>query len=665
MGMDRRGNIIVEDPDLPGSSYKYPASRVLNDASTGVIAGMRRGMRRRGRRRGWGFAREGGDPTTTKQKVSKITVRAAQIIQSSEGNYASINKNDNGALSIGKVQWHASRALTLLQKIANATGESQSISILGKSLYNEIVAGGSKWNTRTLSQSEADKISKFISTDIGKQMQDLQGYEDIAAYITNGQNLGLKDENVLIFYADMYNQSPKAAQRVAKAAISASGGSGSSVTLDTIYQQSIIDSTFSKYKTRREKVYNALKNSSKVGWGTITLDIAATSIYIDASAGVGATVDSTSTYTGIGSSAWNSQLYNSTLDISRSIFGDSAVDNIVKMRNSNNTGMNIGSSVGSSGTIGIVSNRYGAVGSPTQQGLVDQMASIQGKINYSLTGPQDPDKGSASCASTVGWAYRKALGVTGMSASSTTQSTDKRFSTIWTNSGSPFNSDNMLQPGDVMYYNWDQTRNDGDMQHTEMYAGDGTDWSHGGSPKMGPTKKELNDYRRKHLMMVRRYNGFIGNDQSGSSRRRGFARAMTSGISANLSDNAKRVISQYGISTSSTTPRYGGVTSDESAAYSQFLSVIIDLLAAIADNTKGLADLQKALANRGVDVDYTTLEKAAANARRRAARARGKQNGGYKPTFSSASTFSSADAQDLMNSPTGFMVQAMEALAKE
>ena len=39
--------------------------------------------------------------------------------------------------------------------------------------------------------------------------------------------------------------------------------------------------------------------------------------------------------------------------------------------------------------------------------------------------------------------------------------------------------------------------------------------------------------------------------------------------------------------------------------------------------------------------------------------------GKYKPTFTPASTFDSASAQDLMNSPTGFMVQAMEALAIE
>ena len=65
-----------------------------------------------------------------------------------------------------------------------------------------------------------------------------------------------------------------------------------------------------------------------------------------------------------------------------------------------------------------------------QQALVDAMYSIKGQINYTLTGPQDPDTGYASCASTVAWAYRKVLGYTpGGSgfASSAAQSKDENF----------------------------------------------------------------------------------------------------------------------------------------------------------------------------------------------------------------------------------------------
>ena len=50
---------------------------------------------------------------TTQQKT-EIAKRACTIIFANEGNYGSVNVNDNGALSIGKVQWHGNRAKLLL-----------------------------------------------------------------------------------------------------------------------------------------------------------------------------------------------------------------------------------------------------------------------------------------------------------------------------------------------------------------------------------------------------------------------------------------------------------------------------------------------------------------------------------------------------------------------
>lgn len=143
-----------------------------------------------------------------------------------------------------------------------------------------------------------------------------------------------------------------------------------------------------------------------------------------------------------------------------------------------------------------------------QKAVVDKMASIVGKLRYSRAGgEQDPDKGVASCASTVAWAYKKALGVKGMSAKSTVQCQHEDFQTIWTNNGTPLDP-SILQPGDVIYQNWDQERNNGTMQHTEMYAGNNQDLSHGGKPPMGPVYKKLDASRKKHTMMVRRYKPF-------------------------------------------------------------------------------------------------------------------------------------------------------------
>lgn len=148
-----------------------------------------------------------------------------------------------------------------------------------------------------------------------------------------------------------------------------------------------------------------------------------------------------------------------------------------------------------------------------QQLLVNKMKSIQGVLKYSQdSDKQDPDKvfpdnsRYASCASTVGWAYRKVLGLTGMSASSQTQSKDKRFVDVvrlgqpGVAPGKTFDI-SVLQPGDIVYM-----KNPG-SNHTEMYIGNGQDLSHGG-PDNGPQLRDLDAARQKKVFAVRRYKGF-------------------------------------------------------------------------------------------------------------------------------------------------------------
>lgn len=677
-GMDRRGNIIVEDPDLPGGSYRYPASRVMRDTTTGVITGMRRGQsRRRGMRRRYGFERTGGDVQA--QQVSKLAVKGYNITRQFEGNYGSINKNDNGALSIGRIQWHGVRAFDLVQEIISAVGASTSMSLLGNKIYSEVVNGTrNDWKHRTVNDTEAKQISALISTDIGKKIQDNRACIDYDGYLKAGKNKGLTDENALCYYGDLCNQGGSGgANRVLTAAISMAGGSASMVTLDIIHKAALADSVFAKYSARREKCYNALKNSTLVG----TTGLTTTDAIPLADDATGATYFSSATTTG------------DTAGLAETVVGAVFGQDVLNLLKGIQSGFSTDSTTTTT-TGGTVTGTYtghnvtlpnsGAlptVGTATPEGVVAQMKSItENGIKYSLNGgEQNPDvvqsdgNRYASCASTVAWAYDRAVGYKPGGANyarSTLQSKDSNFTTIYTNKGNGLVDTNILQPGDIMYYNWDRTSNNGTMQHTELYAGNGQDISHGGPNHgdSGPLYKTLDNDRKKNLMMVRRYNGFMNASQSGSSRRRGYARAMTSGVSASISDNAKRVISQYGISTSGQTPNYrqGDFSSySEGAAYNQFLAVIIDLLAAIADNTKGLAEFQNALSNRGISVDSSTLEKAAANARKRAARARNRQLGGYKPNITSATTFTPSDASDLMNSPTGFMVQAMEALATE
>ena len=190
-------------------------------------------------------------------KTKNEIVQAAQkIIFGQEGNYSSVNANDNGAVSVGKVQWHAGRALALLKKICAA--ESGAASILGAALYGEITAAAAgAWNARTVNAAEKAAISRLLSTDAGKRVQDAQAEADVGAYVDHGLKVGVEDPAALVYFADLENQGGGGASaRVAAAA-------KKPVTLDTLHAAGLADRVMGKYSTRRKNVYNAAK---KLAW---------------------------------------------------------------------------------------------------------------------------------------------------------------------------------------------------------------------------------------------------------------------------------------------------------------------------------------------------------------------------------------------------------------
>lgn len=137
-------------------------------------------------------------------KTSEIAEKAAVVIFGNEGNYGSVNKNDNGAVSIGKLQWHADRAASLLRNIIKAVGAGAE-GILGNALYAEI-KGGASWARRTITEAEAGNIKAILTTDAGKTEQDRQAIADVTTYIEKGQSYGLTDAGALIYFADGVNQ---------------------------------------------------------------------------------------------------------------------------------------------------------------------------------------------------------------------------------------------------------------------------------------------------------------------------------------------------------------------------------------------------------------------------------------------------------------------------
>lgn len=181
--------------------------------------------------------------------------KAAVIIYGNEGNYGSVNANDNGAVSVGKVQWHGSRALDLLKSIIKALGQQAATVILGTDFYNEIKTAV-QWNNRTVTAAEKSKLTALLTTPAGKAAQDALAAKDILSYIEHGISMGIEDAKALVYFADLENQGGAGASaRVAKAA-AAQAGTMAKVNLSALHNAALADRVMGRYATRRKETYS-------------------------------------------------------------------------------------------------------------------------------------------------------------------------------------------------------------------------------------------------------------------------------------------------------------------------------------------------------------------------------------------------------------------------
>lgn len=201
---------------------------------------------------------------TPSQSTEKMVDAAMTIIYRNEGSYGSINKDDNGAVSIGKVQWHGNRALNLLKTIVKDDPDT-ALALLGEDLYEEILTEDS-WGSRTVNEEEALAISALLKTQVGKAAQDALAATDITSYVNHALNLGLRSSTAMVYFADLENQfGPGGAADQAKKAKD-SAGSYEAVTLDILHQAALDYS--SRYNTRRKNVYNYCLS---LGWDEFAL----------------------------------------------------------------------------------------------------------------------------------------------------------------------------------------------------------------------------------------------------------------------------------------------------------------------------------------------------------------------------------------------------------
>ncbi len=199
-------------------------------------------------------------------QLDAVVSAAAQILYHNEGSYNSVNPNDNGAVSVGKLQWHGWRALSLLQTITKAD-EEQAQELLGDTLYQEIVSttDTTKWSTRKFTSKEASAVKKLLASQESKAAQDVLAVKDITEYIEQGLRLGITNEPALVYFADLANQGGAGAS--GRVALSASRYTGNyeTVTLNELHEAAICDSVMgnSAYQKRRFETYQYATN---LGW---------------------------------------------------------------------------------------------------------------------------------------------------------------------------------------------------------------------------------------------------------------------------------------------------------------------------------------------------------------------------------------------------------------
>ncbi len=194
---------------------------------------------------------------STQQMVSV----AVEILVHNEGSYGSVNANDNGAVSLGILQWHGTRALSLCRTVASAdTATAQSL--LGQTFYEEIMSVSS-WDSRTLSSSEASAVSALLTTSAGVSAQDNLAASDVSGYISVAQNsYGLSDPSVIVYFTELYNRGSGVASRIMSSACG--GGSYSSITLDMLHSAALSDSSNASggYTSRLNYAYNRIVSES-------------------------------------------------------------------------------------------------------------------------------------------------------------------------------------------------------------------------------------------------------------------------------------------------------------------------------------------------------------------------------------------------------------------
>lgn len=440
---------------------------------------------------------------------------AVNVIAKVEGGGAWDAINYNDPITIGLMQWYATRAAGLLRKIkSDHPDEYAKIASSLRAHVDGQSPDSSFWKVRYLNVNEGNSLKPVL-----RACKDTQGQlvaDDVDDYKQACDRIGLDvdtNTNTAIFFMVMYHQTPARAIGIMKVA-------GMSSSLDRVYALCRNNIVFGKYRTRYESAYNIIKS----GVAPTIIDLNDENTEQD-DAGPGGEDTGSDTNppppqsdfdkvrTGVKSIRYVGDQLVLYLADGTKMFAPPVTPNTF-MLSAKYDGVDVPDAEpdapGESDTTPDPNPDppSGDADTDIQNRLVKFMTDRIGRYGYSQgPGRMKPDQtGVADCSSLVRYAY---MSITGKDVGTYTdaQVTNKNTRIIAKGGGGNAPSLSILKKGDLIITARHGTRAGRIASHVEMYMGDGKIIGHGGVPFMGPVTKPMKqNVTNKRTWWVKRLN---------------------------------------------------------------------------------------------------------------------------------------------------------------
>jgi len=183
--------------------------------------------------------------------------RAMSAIIQQEGTYSTINPNDNGkGVSVGRLQWNSGRAHDMFRRLREADPATfdQSLPRIA-----QLLGDVSLWTNHQVifQRNEVEAFKRVMQSPAAQKAMDAKAREDLAGYFKIAAKHGISDPWAQAFYADIINQYGPGGPKRGNGAWQFVNIAGPNPSIDRLYDAT----STSEYKSRRKRVYDALKTA--------------------------------------------------------------------------------------------------------------------------------------------------------------------------------------------------------------------------------------------------------------------------------------------------------------------------------------------------------------------------------------------------------------------